>query len=150
MRWFRMKLGNSCLVAQGKVAFEHIKPVCCIGIEVYFLYTGIGPAHFAEISELANVVILKQMVPIFLLNLFSLSSLPSLALCAFSRHRAQLKTNSPAQQSSLCVLLGRNNHSQGKIDRALFSCVPSKAPFQSLNGTASQCVVRWESSTSIV
>lgn len=150
MRLIRMKLGNSCSLAQWKVAFEHIKPVYCTGIEVHFLHTGIGCAHFAEVSELAIVVILKWMLPKFLLNLSSLSSLPWLTLCAFSRHRACLKTSSPAQQSCLCVLLGRNNHPQGKIDGALFSCVPSKALFQSLDGTASQPVVPWECSASIV
>lgn len=124
--------------------------LCCTGIEVYFLYTGIGLAHFAEVSELANMVILKRMSPKFLIYLSSLSSLPWLTLCAFSRHRTGLKTSSPALQSCLCVLLGRSSHPQGKIDGALFSCVPSKAPFQSLDGTASQREVPWECSTSIV
>lgn len=38
MRLFKMKLGNSCSVAQGKVAFEHIKPVLHWNWSVFLIH----------------------------------------------------------------------------------------------------------------
>lgn len=57
MTLFRMRLGNSCSVAQGKLAFDCIKAALLPWnlMEVYFSYMGIAQAGFFRSHSWQNL-----------------------------------------------------------------------------------------------